>query len=110
MTVFRSSRAGSARLWRPLGGLIVAGVALATAAAAWAADAAERAFIRKGMAEGEVVLRIGPPDHETFLRNTKGEPEEKTWSYFPHARDPQTLTLITLKAGVVDRVERKIAR
>lgn len=113
MTTSCASRApagGAARTLRPLAGLLVSLVALATAAAAWAADAAERGFIRKGMAEGEVVLRIGPPDHETFLRNTPGEPEEKTWSYFPHARDPQTLTLITLKAGVVDRVERKIAR
>ncbi len=76
----------------------------------WAADAAERGFIRKGMKEGEVVLKIGKPDHETFIRNVKGLPEEKTWTYFPHTNDPQTLTLLTLKAGVVEAVERKIAR
>jgi hypothetical protein len=75
-----------------------------------ASDAAERGFIRKGMKEGEVVLRIGKPDHETFIRNIKGEPEEKAWSYFPDPRDPQTLTIITLKAGVVHLVERKISR
>jgi hypothetical protein len=77
---------------------------------ALAADARERGFIRKGMGEGEVVLRIGKPDHEAFIRVVKGEPEEKTWSYFPHARDPQTLTIVTLHAGVVTRVDRKIWR
>ena len=77
---------------------------------AWAADAAERGFIRKGMKEGEVLLKIGKPDHETFVRNVKGEAEEKTWTYFPHTNDPQTLTILTIKAGVVEVVERKISR
>jgi hypothetical protein len=49
---------------------------------AWAADPAERGFIRKGMKEGEVILKIGRPDHETLVRNIKGEAEEKTWTYF----------------------------
>lgn len=80
------------------------------AAPALAADAAERGFIRKGMAEAEVLLRIGKPDHETAIRNVRDEPEEKAWSYFPHSRDPQTLTIITLRGGVVVQVERKIAR
>ena len=76
----------------------------------WAVDADERRFIREGMKEGEVVLRIGKPDHETFIRNVKGEPEEKAWTYFPHPRDPQTLTILTIRAGVVELVERKISR
>lgn len=83
-------------------------VAASTVAAA--VDAAERGFIRKGMKEGEVVLKIGKPDHETFIRAVKGEPEEKAWTYFPDARDPQTTTILTLKAGVVVEVERKITR
>ena len=45
-----------------------------------------------------------------FHRDVSGEPEEKTWSYFPPARDPQTLTIVTLHAGVVMRVDRKISR
>jgi hypothetical protein len=89
--------------------LLVASLAAASAAT-WAADAAERGFIRKGMKEGEVILKIGRPDHETFVRNVKGEAEEKTWTYFPHSSDPQTLTVLTLKAGVVESVERKISR
>ena len=88
---------------------IACALAVCTTLAA-AADAAERGFIRKGMKEGEVVLRIGLPDHETFIRNVKGEPEEKAWTYLPAPRDAQTLTIVTLKAGVVQAVERKIAR
>jgi len=90
---------------------VAVGVLLSiSAACALAVDARERGFIRKGMAEGEVVLKIGKPDHETFVRNVKGQAEEKTWTYFPHYRDPQTLTIITLRAGVVADIERKIAR
>jgi hypothetical protein len=77
---------------------------------AWAADAAERGFIRKGMKEGEVLLKIGKPDHESLVRQVKGEAEEKAWTYYPDPRDPQTLTILTLKGGVVTTVERKIAR
>lgn len=75
-----------------------------------AADANERRFVREGMAEGELVRKIGRPDHETVVANDKGQPEEKTWTYFPAPRDPQTLTLITLRAGVVTTVERKVMR
>lgn len=77
---------------------------------AWANDASERGFIRKGMKEAEVVYRIGLPDHETFIRNVRRQPEEKAWSYFPAPKDEQTLTIITLKSGVVSEVERKIVR
>jgi hypothetical protein len=77
---------------------------------AHATDARERGFIRKGMPEGEVVFRIGKPDHEAFVSKVRGQPEEKTWTYFPHRRDPQTLTIITLRAGVVADIERKISR
>ena len=44
--------------------------------AAWvcvqAADARERGFIGLGMAEGEVLFRIGKPDHEAFVLSVKG--------------------------------------
>ena len=90
--------------------LLVASVLCAASACALAADARERGFIGLGMTEGHVLFRIGKPDHETFVVNVKGQPEEKTWTYFPHSRDPQTLTIITLRAGVVANLERKIAR
>ena len=82
----------------------------AASACAMAVDARERGFIRQGMAEGEVLFKIGKPDHEAFVRDVKGQPEEKTWTYFPDSRDPQTLTIITLRAGVVSNIERKIQR
>ncbi len=83
---------------------------LALCGLASAADANERKFIREGMHESEVILKIGKPDHETFVKNIKGQPEEKTWSYFPHSRDSQTLTIITFRGGVVAEIDRKIAR
>lgn len=79
-------------------------------AVAAAADARERSFISKGMHEAEVLTRIGRPDHEAIVRSARGQEEEKTWSYYPDSRDPQTLTIITLHAGVVSNVERKISR
>jgi len=85
-------------------------LAVSVCATAFGSDANERKFIREGMGEGEVLFKIGKPDHEAFIRVVKGEPEEKAWSYFPRARDPQTLTIVTFHSGVVTRVERKIAR
>ena len=90
--------------------LLAAALLASASAAALSADASERKFVRAGMGEGEVVYRIGKPDHEAFVRVVKGEPEEKTWTYFPHHRDPETLTILTIHAGVVSRVDRKISR
>jgi hypothetical protein len=89
---------------------LVLALLAASCTSLFAVDARERGFLRKGMPEGEVVFRIGKPDHEAFIHNVKGHPEEKTWTYFPDARDPQTLTILTLRAGVVMGIERKIAR
>jgi hypothetical protein len=90
--------------------LLVASILCASSACALAVDARDRGFISRGMAEGEVFFKIGKPDYEAFVLDVRGQPEEKTWTYFPHSRDPQTLTIITLKAGVVANVERKISR
>ncbi len=90
---------------------IVVAMAIAwTSTITSAQDIADRAFIRKGMHEAEVLFKIGKPDHEASIRDAKCGPEEKTWAYFPRAGDAQTLTIITIRAGVVDVVERKIAR
>ena len=90
--------------------VIVSGVIACAGASAMAADAGERRFVREGMGEGEVLFKIGKPDHEAFVRNVRGEPEEKAWTYFPHPQDAQTLTVLTFHAGVVTRVDRKISR
>ncbi len=81
-----------------------------TSAGALAVDARDRGFLSKGMGEGEVILKIGKPDHEAIVTSVKGQPEEKTWTYFPHFRDAQTLTIITFRQGVVINIERKISR
>ena len=94
----------------PIAKFILSTALAAVAASALAVDARDRGFISKGMAEAEVLLKIGKPDHETFIKSVNGQPEEKSWSYFPHYRDPQTLTIITFRGGVVTDVERKIAR
>ena len=93
-----------------LSSTFLASALLALSVQASAADAIERKFIREGMHEAEVIMKIGKPDHETYVKNVKGRPEVKTWSYFPASRDRQTLTVITLRAGVVAEVDRKIAR
>jgi len=79
---------------------------------ALAQDARERGFIRRGMSEGEVLVRVGKPDHESVVANNalRGLPEEKTWTYFPHPQDTDTLTVITFRSGLVVEVERKISR
>ena len=89
---------------------IVSCLLAVTSVCAQTIDARDRGFIHQGMPEGEVLFKIGKPDHEAYVRNVRGQPEEKTWTYFPHHRDPQTLTVITLRAGVVAGIERKIAR
>ncbi|HBH37335.1 MAG TPA: hypothetical protein DDX06_03005 [Curvibacter sp.] len=89
-------------------------------ALASAHDARERGFIRMGMTEGEVLVRVGKPDHEAWTGGrvrgrdgaaiVQGRDGDKTWTYFPHEQDPDTLTVITFRAGTVVDVERKISR
>ncbi len=73
-----------------------------------AQDARDRGFIRRGMSEGEVLVRVGKPDHESVIANNalRGLPEEKTWTYFPHPQDPETLTVISFRSGVVVEISR----
>ena len=91
-------------------GSLVLCLLVCTSAGALAVDARDRGFLSKGMSEGEVILKIGKPDHEAFVASVKGQPEVKTWTYFPHFRDAQTLTIITFREGVVMNIERKISR
>ena len=73
-------------------------------------DAAERKFIKEGMPESEVVLKIGAPDYESVDSGPEARVVVKTWTYYPDPRDPQTLTIVTLRGGVVSFVERTIER
>jgi hypothetical protein len=77
-----------------------------TAHKARSGNAAERKFIRAGMSEAEVVMRIGRPDVDSKGRGKDG----KRWAYLPVAEDPNTLTTLTIAGGTVVAVERKVAR
>lgn len=78
--------------------------------AALAADASERKFIREGMSEGDVLVKIGKPDSESVDSGGAAKVVEKRWIYLPTSGDAQTLTTITLRAGKVVEVTRQISR
>jgi hypothetical protein len=71
--------------------------------------AAERRFIRIGMSEAEVIRRIGKPEVDSGA-GRKQRKDGKHWSYLPAAGDPETITMISIVAGAVTDVERKIVR
>ena len=78
--------------------------------AALAADTSERKFIREGMSEGEVLVKIGKPDSESVDSGGGAKVVEKRWIYLPASGDAQTLTTVTLRAGKVVQVTRQISR
>ncbi len=45
-------------------------------------------FIDTGMSEGEVLYRIGPPDHETIQSDFYHNIIRKTWFYIPEKNTP----------------------
>lgn len=71
--------------------------------------AAERRFIRTGMSEAEVLRRIGKPAVDGHVGRKQGK-DGKHWSYLPAAGDPDTITTLTIVAGQVANVERKVVR
>ena len=75
-----------------------------------AEDAADRKFIREGMSEGEVVMKIGKPDSETLDSGASAALVVKKWVYMPAAGDPQTVTTIVIRGGTVGEITRQIAR
>jgi len=59
------------------------------------------ARIDRGMTEGEVMLRAGPPDYEA----TDAYRVAKTWFYYPTSSDPFT-TSVTIRSGRVFELDR----
>jgi len=59
--------------------------------------------LERGMSEGELLVRAGPPDHET-VENVWDYPA-KTYYYLPTVSDPYT-TVIRLRGGQIADVER----
>lgn len=80
------------------------------ASTAIAADAGDRKFIREGMSEGEVIMKIGKPDSESVDSGGGAKVTVKRWMYFPASGDPQTLTTITIRDGKVTEVSRQVSR
>lgn len=75
-----------------------------------AADAADRKFIREGMSEGEVVMKIGRPDSESADSGGGSQVAVKRWVYFPARGDSQTITTLTIREGKVVEVDRQVSR
>jgi Protein of unknown function (DUF2845) len=80
------------------------------ATSAVAADAADRKFIREGMSEGEVVMKIGRPDSESVDSGGGSIVAVKRWVYFPARGDSQTITTLTIREGKVVEVDRQVSR
>jgi hypothetical protein len=87
-------------------------LAICLAFAASLANAADtdRKFIREGMSEGEVLVKIGRPDSESNDSGGGAKVVVKRWVYLPSAGDPQMLTTITIREGIVTEVSRQISR
>lgn len=80
-----------------------------TGSVAFAADT-DRKFIREGMSEGEVVMKIGRPDSESVDSGGASKVVVKRWMYFPTSGDPQTMTTLTIRDGKVTEVNRQVSR
>jgi len=87
---------------------LVVGLVLA-ANVAFASDA-ERKFIREGMSEGEVLVKIGKPDSESVDSGGGARVVVKRWIYLPSPGDPQMVTTITIREGKVAEVTRQMTR
>ena len=65
-------------------------------------DPAERRHLHTGMSEGEVLAWVGKPDVITGQKTGK----QVRWTWMPAEADPETVTTVTLVAGIVTNVER----
>lgn len=83
---------------------------LALAAGVACASDAERKFIREGMSEGEVLVKIGRPDSESNDSGGGARVVVKRWIYLPSPGDPQMVTTITIRDGKVTEVTRQMTR
>lgn len=65
----------------------------------------ERRHLKDGMSDGEVLARLGPPDH------TSGKGGRKMrWTYMPAPGDPHTVTQVHFADGRVVSVDRSTMR
>jgi hypothetical protein len=85
-------------------------VLLLVASPVLAADASDRKFIREGMSEGEVLMKIGRPDSESVDSGGGASVAVKRWIYLPTSGDSQTITTLVIRNGKVEEVRREVAR
>jgi len=77
----------------------------------FAGDPKERGFLKVGMTESEVILKVGKPDYtSTHKEYFQGILKTvKILTYYPHPQDQQTITIVTIENGRVTNVERKVS-
>jgi hypothetical protein len=71
-----------------------------------AGNVAERMHVRLGMSEGEVLATLGHPDTQVGGKNASSP----RWTYLPAPGDPETVTTLTFRNGIVVDVERKVVK
>ena len=71
-----------------------------------ASSAAERAHLRVGMTEAEVLARVGSPD---VTVGSKGSTTPR-WTYMPVPGDPETTTLLQFNKGVLVDIDRRVVK
>ncbi len=69
-------------------------------------DAAERAHLRAGMSQGEVLARLGEPDTRAGGKGTR----HARWTYLPAPGDPETITTLIVANGVLVEIDRKVVK
>ena len=65
----------------------------------------ERRHVKDGMSDGEVMARLGLPDHQSGKGGRK-----MRWTYMPAPGDPHTVTQVHFVDGHVVSVDRKTMR
>ena len=75
-----------------------------------AADVADRKYIREGMSEGDVLVKIGKPDSESIDSGGGATVTVKRWIYLPAPGDEQIITTIVIRNGKVQEVTRQVSR
>ena len=80
---------------------------LASSVAAGQVDLREFGLIQRGMSEAEVLVRLGPPDHESFEGVSSNDLLIKSYFYFSEPdRHQDITTIIRFKGGRVIHTER----
>ena len=80
---------------------------LASPISAGQVDLREFGMIERGMSEAEVLVRLGPPDHESFEGYSRHKLLIKSYFYFSEpGRHQDITTVIKFEGGRVIRKER----